>query len=103
MTVREYFLKFVKLSRYTTSLISNSRDEMSRFLIGIIRGLEEECRSTMFLERMDLSMLMVHVQKVEYCWKKRSVRDVRRLNLFIRQVLVIMATGTTSASMSSLD
>ena len=32
MTVREYSLKFVKLSRYATSLVSNSRDEMSRFL-----------------------------------------------------------------------
>ena len=32
MTVREYSLKFVKLSRYATSLVSNSRDEISRFL-----------------------------------------------------------------------
>ncbi|XP_069150443.1 uncharacterized protein [Solanum lycopersicum] len=30
MTVREYSLKFVKLSRYTTPLVSTSRDEMSR-------------------------------------------------------------------------
>ena len=35
MTVREYSLNFVKLSRYATSLVSNSRDEMSRFLKGI--------------------------------------------------------------------
>ena len=32
VTVREYSLKFVKLSGYTTSLVSNSRVEMSRFL-----------------------------------------------------------------------
>ena len=31
MTVREYSLKFVKLSRYATSLVSKSRDDMSRF------------------------------------------------------------------------
>ena len=36
MTVREYFLKFVKLSRYATSLVSNSRDEISRFLTRIV-------------------------------------------------------------------
>ena len=30
--VREYSLKFVKLSRHSTSLVFNSRDEMSRFL-----------------------------------------------------------------------
>ena len=42
MIVREYFLKFVILSSYVTSLVSNSRDEMSRFLIGISQDLEEE-------------------------------------------------------------
>ena len=31
MTVWEYSLKFVKLSRYVTSIVSNNRDEMSRF------------------------------------------------------------------------
>ena len=36
MTVREYSLKFVKLSRYATSLVSNSRDEISRFLTRIV-------------------------------------------------------------------
>ena len=33
MTVREYSLKFVKLSTYATSLVSNKRDEMSRFRV----------------------------------------------------------------------
>ena len=40
MTVREYSLKFVKLSRYATSLMSNNRDEMTRFLTGIAEDLE---------------------------------------------------------------
>ena len=39
--VRKYSLKFVKLSRYATSLISNCMDEMSMFLIGINRDMEE--------------------------------------------------------------
>ena len=41
MTVREYSLKFVKLSRYVNSLVSNNRDEMSRFLTGIVEDLQE--------------------------------------------------------------
>ena len=41
MTVRNYSLKFVKLSRYATSRVSNCMDEMSRFLIGINGDLEE--------------------------------------------------------------
>ena len=37
MTIREYSLRFVKLSRYDTSLVSISRDEMIRFLTGFTK------------------------------------------------------------------
>ena len=60
ITVREYYMKFVKLSKYATSLVSNNRDDMSRFLSGISNNLEEECREALFLYSMDLSMLMFH-------------------------------------------
>ena len=60
MTVSEYSLKFVKLSRYATSLVSNSKDEMSRFLTGITGELEDECRFAMLHHNMDLSRFMVH-------------------------------------------
>ncbi|XP_069145465.1 uncharacterized protein [Solanum lycopersicum] len=76
MTVRDYSLKFVKLSRYATSLVSNSRDEMSKFLTRISGNLEEKCRAAMLHDGMDLSRLMV---------------------------LVIVAAGTTSAAVSSPD
>ena len=68
----------LKLSRYDTSLVSNSRDKMRRFLTGIKGDLEEECRSVILHDNMYLSMLMVHVQYVEDNRKKRGVRDVRR-------------------------
>ena len=51
---------------------------MSRFLTGINRDLEEECRSRMLHDNMDLSRLMVHVQQVEDSRKKSGVRDVGR-------------------------
>ncbi|XP_069144489.1 uncharacterized protein [Solanum lycopersicum] len=63
MTVREYSLKFVKLSRYATPLVSTSREEMSRFLTGINGDLEEDCRAAMLHDNMDLSRLMMHVQQ----------------------------------------
>lgn len=62
MTVTEYSLKFVKLSRYATSLVSNSRDEMSRFLAGIAEDIEKKSRAAMLHDNMDLSRLMVHVK-----------------------------------------
>ncbi|XP_069152031.1 uncharacterized protein [Solanum lycopersicum] len=78
MTVREYSLKFVKLSRYATPLVSTSREEMSRFLTGINGDLEEDCQAAMLHDNMDLSRLMMHVQRVEDSRKRRGVRDVRR-------------------------
>ena len=78
MTVSEYFLKFVKLSRYDTSLVYNRRDEMRRFLTGINKDLAEECWSVMPHDSMDLSRFMVHVKKLEDNWKKRGFRDSRR-------------------------
>ncbi|XP_015064593.1 uncharacterized protein LOC107009767 [Solanum pennellii] len=78
MTVKEYSVKFVKLSRYVTSLISNIRDEMSRSLTGITGDLEKKCGSLMLHDNMDLFRLMVHVQQVEESWKKRRIHDTRR-------------------------
>lgn len=57
MNVRNYSLKFIKLSRYATSLVLKSRDKMRRFLIGILEELEEECRATMLHDSMVLSRL----------------------------------------------
>ena len=74
MTVREYFMKFVKLSRYVTSLVSNSRDEMSRFLTGIAEDLEEVCRAAMFHDNINLYRLMVYVQQVEESKKRIHTR-----------------------------
>ena len=59
-------------------MVSTIRDEMSRFLTGINRDLEKECRAEMLHDTMDLSRLMVHVQQVEDSRKRRGVRDVRR-------------------------
>ena len=60
MSVKEYSLKFVKLSRYASSLVANVRDEMSRFVNDVSEDLVEDCRQSMFHDSMDLGRLMVH-------------------------------------------
>ena len=35
MSLEEYSLKFTLLSKYATSLVANTRYEMSRFVIGV--------------------------------------------------------------------
>ena len=55
-------MKFVKLSKYASSLVSNSRDEMNMFMTGVSKDLEEEYRAAMLHDNMDLGRLMVHAQ-----------------------------------------
>ena len=58
MSVKEYSLKFIKL-------VFNARDEMSCFVMGVSKELEEECHAVMLHDNMDLFSLLVHVQQVE--------------------------------------
>ena len=41
MSVDEYSLKFILLSKYAPSLMSNPRDEMSRLLTGVLDIVKE--------------------------------------------------------------
>ena len=61
MANSEYSVMFVKLYQYATSLVSNSRDDMSRFLTGMSGDLEEECRTAILQNSMELSRLILHV------------------------------------------
>ncbi|WMV58713.1 hypothetical protein MTR67_052098 [Solanum verrucosum] len=47
MNVQDYSLRFNQFSKYAPSLVSNPRDEMSHFVMGVSNLVEEECRTTM--------------------------------------------------------
>ena len=60
MSVKEYSLKFAKISKYASSLVANSRDEVSRFVNEVSEDLVEDFRESMLQENMDLGRLIVH-------------------------------------------
>ena len=60
MSFKEYSLKFIKMSKYASSLVLNDMDKISRYVTGVSEELEEECRATMLHEKMYLSRFMVH-------------------------------------------
>lgn len=62
MNVQEYLLKCMKLSKYVSSLVTNSRDEMSHYVTGVSDDLLEVCHAAMLQNDMDLSSLMVLTQ-----------------------------------------
>ena len=44
MSIKESSLKFIKLSKYASFLVSNSRNEINRFGTGVSEDLKEEYR-----------------------------------------------------------
>ena len=81
-SVKEYSLKFIKLSKYASSLVSNARDEMSRFVTGMSEELEEECRAATNHDNMNLSRLMVYGQQLEESFLRKRNREVKKAKSF---------------------
>ena len=77
-SVHEYSLEFIELSKYALSLVSDPRDQISRFVIGVLADLQEECQSAMLHENMNLSRLMVYARRVEEARAKRKSRYAKR-------------------------
>ncbi|KAK4721400.1 hypothetical protein R3W88_011633 [Solanum pinnatisectum] len=78
MSVEEYSFKFTLLSKYAPSLVSNPRDEMSRFVIGIYDLVKEECHTTMLNNDMNISRLMVYAQSIKDSKLKGVNQDLKR-------------------------
>ncbi|KAK4729735.1 hypothetical protein R3W88_022723 [Solanum pinnatisectum] len=57
---------------------SSRRDEMSRFLTGVSDSIEEECRTSILHDNMDISHLMVYGQQIEETRFRKKNREVKR-------------------------
>ena len=78
MSVDENSLKFTIFSKYGPSLVSNLRDEMNRFVMGVSDLVKEECRTTMLHYDMDLARLTMYTQSIEESKLKRMCRNLKR-------------------------
>ncbi|TMW98055.1 hypothetical protein EJD97_004551 [Solanum chilense] len=78
MSVEEYSLKFSMVSKYPASLLSNPRDEISRFLTGVTNLVREEYHTTMLHDDITLSRLVVYAQSIEQSKHRRIARNLKR-------------------------
>ena len=58
--------------------MSNPRDEISCFVMGVSKDLVEECREAMLHENMSISRQIVHAQKVEDNRLVRKNKEAKR-------------------------
>ena len=75
--MEEYFLKFTLLYKHVPSLVSNLRDETSRFVTCIANLVKEECRTDMLHNDMTPSMLIMYAQSIEESNIERKCRCVK--------------------------
>ena len=74
MSVKEYSLKFIQLSKYAPSMVANPRSSMNKFLMGVSIFVEKECRMAMLLNKIDISRLIVDVKQIE----KSKISEIRQ-------------------------
>ena len=82
MSFHENILKFTILSKYSPSLVSNPRDEMSHFVMRVSDGLQQKCHLTMLDHNMNISHLMVDDKHVEEARAYRKSRDAKMAKYF---------------------
>ena len=79
MSVRDYALRFSKLSKYAPSMMEDPRVKMGQFVSGLGEMVGSEGQSALLHTEMDLSRLMTYVEQVEdRKLRERRMRDLKR-------------------------
>lgn len=62
MSVHDYGLKFIQLSRDASEIVTNIRRMISLFVVGLSHYSGKEGKETMLIGYTDIIRLMIHVQ-----------------------------------------
>lgn len=62
MIVKEYGLKFIKLSQYTPEMVLDMRARMRKFVFGLDKHVKRECKVAILIPGIDNSRIIVYAQ-----------------------------------------
>ncbi|XP_069147114.1 uncharacterized protein [Solanum lycopersicum] len=66
MSVKDYSLKFTQISKYAPAMVSNPRDRMNKFVMGVFSLVERSfVRQCSLMKWISLAKIMVYAQKIE--------------------------------------
>ncbi|WMV09048.1 hypothetical protein MTR67_002433 [Solanum verrucosum] len=81
MSVKEYALNFTQLFRYAPAMVADPRARISKFVSGVFEMIVKECRTTMLINCMDISHLIVHSQQIKEEKLKEWSREANRAKI----------------------
>ena len=70
-------MKFSMLSVYAPSLVSNPRDEMSYFVMGVADLMREECPTAMPYDDITLARIMVYAHSIQESRLRKMARNFK--------------------------
>lgn len=78
MSVREYSLKYIKLSKYAQFMVVDPRARMSNFIFGMSNLVSKECKTTLLMNDMDISHFMTYLEQIEEKNLREHTRKSKR-------------------------
>ena len=76
--LKEYSLKFTQLSKYSLTIVADSRAKMNILVMGVSDLVVYECGLAMLIPSIEFSRLIVHNKQIEGKNHKQFSRELKR-------------------------
>lgn len=100
LSVKEYAVKFTKISKYSPSLVANPYGRIRKFMSRVSNLVVKQCQTVMLVKEMDISQLITYTKQIKEEKLKEGARIAKKarvkdgLSLLMLQCLRIKGKDT---------